>query len=332
MTASRCAGWLSRWTSAPLSRASLSSREARSPAASRKIPSVDGPCSCRRASRSCRGQRRRVAWLEAGPGAGEPCSGAGACVEGSAFPRAGWRGGWRWVRGEEAALSPSPSRGPSAGDTASAEEPAGWGPPGQACLPGWAGAACHLGCRELPGAGRREPPCRQSPTARAPLQRPRSLAAQRARAAPSSSCGSRLLPRKREQRAMEEKRQASAPGPSQRCPPAAERTGEASFGNEGPRGLSSLLPQSNGDGRALREGQQQPQCSTSARLREEERRTVLPPSSPNSPAVRPSPPWLPEGTGGGRCSAPACKKHAALTQQPRSRKGPRRAASAPGRV
>ena len=197
-------------------------------------------------------------------------------MEGSAFPRAGWRGGWRWVRGEEAALSPSPSRGPSAGDTASAEEPAGWGPPGQACLPGWAGAACHPGCRELPGAGRREPPCRQSPTARAPLQRPRSLAAQRARAAPSSSCGSRLLPRKREQRAMEEKRQASAPGPSQRCPPAAERTGEASFGNEGPRGLSSLLPQSNGDGRALREGQQQPQCSTSARLREEERRASSP--------------------------------------------------------
>lgn len=55
-----------------------------------------------------------------------------------------------------------------------------------------------------------------------------------------------------------------------------ERTGEVSFGNEGSRGLRSLLPQSNGDRRALREGQQQPQCSLSARPQEEEGRAVLP--------------------------------------------------------
>jgi len=98
----------------------------------------------------------------------------------------------------------------------------------------------------------------------------------------------------------------------------------------GAPGLISLLPQSHGDGCALQEGQQQPQRSTSARLPEQERRAVLSPPSPNSPAAWPRPPSLPEGTGGGRCSAPACKEHAALSEQPRSRKGPRRAASAPG--
>ena len=230
-------------------------------------------------------------------------------------------------------MSLTPTLGPSAEDTMSPEKPEVWGLPGQACLPGWTGVTCHPGCRELPGAGRREPRCRQSPTAWAPLQRPRSLAMQRARAAPSSSCRSRLLPRKTEQRAVE-KCQASAPRSSQRCPTTAEHKGEVSFRNEGPRGLSSLLPLSDGDGRALQEGQQQqPQCSTSACLQEEQRKTILPPSSPNSPdEFAFSPPSLPEGTSDGHSSAPACKKCAALTEQPHSRKGPQQAASAPGHV
>ena len=44
---------------------------------------------------------------------------------------------------------------------------------------------------------------------------------------------------------------------------------------------------------------------------------------PHSPAEGPRPRSLlpPEGTGGGRCSAPACKKGAALSERPRSRKG-----------
>lgn len=152
----------------------------------------------------------------------------------------------------------SPSRGPSAGDTASAEEPAPWAPPGQAGLPGWAGAACRPGCRELPGAGQREPCCRPSPTARLPLQPPRSLAGQRARAAPSASCGSRLLPRKRGHRAVEVKRQASAPRPSQRCPPAAKSKGEAWLWNKAPRGPALSCRRATGTAMACGKGSSSP--------------------------------------------------------------------------
>lgn len=86
--------------------------------------------------------------------------------------------------------------------------------------------------------------------------------------------------------------------------------------------LSSLLPQSDGDGHALREGQQQPHRSTRACLQEQERKAILPQSSPHSPSMWPCPPSVPEGTGTGSCLAPACKKWAALTSRTPQQKGP----------
>ena len=89
----------------------------------------------------------------------------------------------------------------------------GWGPPGQAGLPGWAAAACRPPRRRLPGAAQRAACCSRSPPALAPGQRPGSAAEQRARAAPScsSSCCSLLLQRKTEQEPLKGDRQASAP-------------------------------------------------------------------------------------------------------------------------
>ena len=102
--------------------------------------------------------------------------------------------------------------------------------------------------------------------------------------------------------------------------------------DRGAPGLSSLLLQSNGDGHALREGQRQPHRSMRACLQEQERRAILPLSSSHSPSTWPHLPSLLEGMGPGSCLAPACKKWAALTKKPHSRKGPWRAASAPGCV
>ena len=117
----------------------------------------------------------------------------------------------------------------------------------QACLPGWAAAVCYPGCRVLPGAGQRKPPCHQGLMAWVPLQLLRSLGVQRARADTSSYCEPSLLPRKRQQKAMEEKCQVSASGPSQCCPPTDKHTRVVSFVNEEPWGFRSLLLQSNGD-------------------------------------------------------------------------------------
>lgn len=143
----------------------------------------------------------------------------------------------RAQRRRVAGLETGPEVG--AGDIPSLEEQVGWDgmeTPSQAGLPGWAGAACHPGCRDLPGAGQRELLHQQSPMALVPLPQPRSMAVQMARAASSCSCGSHLLPRETEQRAMEEKHQESAPSLPQCSPPATEGTGEAaSFGTEGPR-------------------------------------------------------------------------------------------------
>ena len=144
-------------------------------------------------------------------------------------------------RGQSSAPDPAPSPRKGAGTRAGArpEEPnppssellgtlplpsrrrEGWGPPKQAGLPGWAGAARRPPRRGLPGAGQRAPGCSQSPPALAPGQRPGSAAEQRARAAPSSSCCcSLLLQRKREQEPVNAEHQASAPAacPALPCP------------------------------------------------------------------------------------------------------------------
>jgi len=92
-----------------------------------------------------------------------------------------------------------------------------WGPPGQAALPGWAGAACHRPGTGLPGAAQRAPCCSRSPPALALERQPGCATQQRARAAPSSSssccccCCSLLLQRKREGEPVNGDRQASAP-------------------------------------------------------------------------------------------------------------------------
>ena len=134
-------------------------------------------------------------------------------------------------RGQSSAPDPAPSPRKGAGTRAGArpEEPnppssqllgtlplpsrrrEGWGPPGQAGLPGRAGAACRPPRRGLPGAVQRAPGCSQSPPALAPGQRPRAAAEQRARAAPSSSSScSLLLQRKTQQEPLNGDRQASA--------------------------------------------------------------------------------------------------------------------------
>ena len=112
----------------------------------------------------------------------------------------------------------------------------GGGPTAQAGLHGWAWAACHPGCRDLPGAGQTELRCQQSLMALVALLQPRTLAVQMARAASSCSCGSRLLPRETDQRAMKEKHQESTPRLPQCCPSTTKGTGEvSSFGTEAPR-------------------------------------------------------------------------------------------------
>ena len=126
----------------------------------------------------------------------------------------------------------------------------GWGPPGQAGLPGWAGAACRPPRRRLPGAGQRVACCSRSPPALAPGQRPGSAAEQRARAAPScsSSCCSLLLQRKREQEPVNADRQASAPGacPALPCPalpcPACSAVLSGAAGRAGSQQLEPRLP------------------------------------------------------------------------------------------
>ena len=152
------------------------------------------------------------------------------------------------------------------GQQLSGIEPEGWGPPGQACLPGGAGAVCSPSCRELPGAGQRAP-LQLDPDCPGTLRQLKSSTVQRARAIVSSSFRSHLLQRKTEQKSMDHNHQASPLRPSQRCPPAAECKGETSD----PRGLCSLLLQSDEDRHALQEGQQQPQCGRSACLQEGER-------------------------------------------------------------
>lgn len=196
MTASKHAGWFSKWISDSLSRASLRSQEAYSLASSWKFPSVDGLCSCRRSSRSWRGQRRTVTWLKRGPGTGESSSRKRTRADGSmALTRVGKRGDWRWVMWGGADFVPEPYTGTlSSGYHLSRGVHVMWAP-GQARLLGCAGAACCPGCRELMGAGQREAPCDLSLMSWAHLQQLRSLAMQRTRAAPSSSCLSYLLPK-----------------------------------------------------------------------------------------------------------------------------------------
>jgi len=140
---------------------------------------------------------------------------------------------------------------------------------------GWCmGQPSHLLPKEF--LSEESPPCQQRPTAPVPLQRPWSLSVERARAATCSSSRFCLLARETEQKLLHEIQQASSLGPCQCRPPSAECKGEASFWSSVPQGLSSLLLLSDGDGRVLQQGQQQPQCSTSSHLQEEERRAIVP--------------------------------------------------------
>ena len=215
MTASRSAGWLPRSTGARRSRASRSSRNAVALAALRNMPSVDGPSRCRTASSSCGRGRRTGACLRS-------CL---ATAVARALPQLRLlapRRGWEQKR-VAGVKSPMPRARSCWGQAAPlrSRRREGWGPPGQAGLPGWAGAACRPPRRRLPGAGQRAACCSRSPPALAPGQRPGSAAEQRARAAPSSSCCcSLLLQRKREQEPVNADHQASAPGacPALPCP------------------------------------------------------------------------------------------------------------------
>lgn len=245
--------------------ASLSSRQALFLGTSLNMPLVDGPCSCRIASRSCRGHRRTVAWLKQALG------------QVNLLQRQGRGGikGWLQLgdvgREEEPALALTSvglvNPGSFCWGHCLSGEARGMGCPHQACLPGGAGAVCFPSCRELPGADQREPLCSRTPAAQAPLRQPRSSTAQRATAIVSPSSRSHLLQRKTEQKSMDDNHQAIPFRPSQLCPPTAGCKGETS----GPRGLDSLLLRSDEDRRALWEGQQQPQCSRSAHLQEGER-------------------------------------------------------------
>lgn len=88
--------WLSRWTSALLSKDSLNCQKTLLSTASQKNPSMDDLCSCREAIRSA--GNRVVAWLETGPETGDSSSGVGPNVIGSTvLTRTRWKGGWMRV-------------------------------------------------------------------------------------------------------------------------------------------------------------------------------------------------------------------------------------------
>lgn len=197
-----------------------------------------------------------------------------------------------------------------------------WGhclPEGQDPLRG-AGTVCCPSCKELPGADQRDPLRSQTPTARAPLRQPRSSTALRARAVVSSSSRSHLLQRKTEQKSTDDSHQANPLRPSRGCPPSAVCKGETS----GPRGLCSLLlQQRDGTDVPCRKGSSSP---SAAEVPACKRGKGL--SSQNLLTKWPTPPSWPDGTSGGHCLGPACKKHAVLAEQPRSRKGHQQAASA----
>jgi len=182
-------------------------------AALRNIPSVEGPSRCRTASSSCGRVRRTVAWLRRWL----PRAVARALLQMRLLaPKRGWdQKSEAWVKspiGHPRSLwgHPRPlwSRRREV-----------WGPPVQAVLPGWAGAACRPLRRGLPGAAQRAPCCSLSPPALAPGQCPGCAAEQRARAAPTSCCCSVQLQRKRGEPVNGEG-QASAPAacPALPCP------------------------------------------------------------------------------------------------------------------
>lgn len=208
-------------------------------------------------------------------------------MAGSAFPGAGQRGGWRWgtPAGRSRLCPRAPAGLPLPGTAPVRRSQRDGHPLARLAYLDGLGQRAVLAAESCQGLAEESPPA-----ARARL--PGCLCSGRAASPPCEGPGQPPPPPAgpaccQGQESKEPWRRRSAgralPGPLGAVPPplkARQRQRQrGAVWERGAPGLSSVPPQSDGDGRALREGQQQRQCSRSGRRAEEGRRAVLPPSS-----------------------------------------------------